>query len=227
VGATDPHTKNLLAALDTGTPPSALVYVSTTGVYGDCHGEVIDELRPTNPQSTRAKRRVDAEQQLMAWADKTKTSLTILRAPGIYAADRLPIERLRSGTPAIAAEEDSYTNHIHADDLARCIVAALHHGPRNSDARVYNCVDDSDLKMGDYFDLIADFANLPRPPRLSRAAIEAQVSPAMWSFMSESRRISNARMKRELEFALRYPAVSAFLRELEAVPSARGETRHQ
>lgn len=212
-GGVDPHTGNLLAALDMGAPPSALVYVSTTGVYGDCHGELIDESRPTNPQSSRAKRRVDAEQQLAAWAAKAKANLTILRAPGIYAADRLPLERLRTGTPVITAAEDSYTNHIHADDLARCIFTALQ---REGGTRVYNCVDDSELKMGDYFDLMADFANLPRPPRLRRADIEAQVSPAMWSFMRESRRLSNARIKRELAFALQYPTVSDFLRALGA-----------
>ena len=223
-GDIDLHTQNLLAALGAGNAPARLVYVSTTGVYGDCGGQRIDETRVVNPQTARARRRVDAEQQLSEWAAANNCRLKILRAPGIYAADRLPIARLRAGTPAIIASEDSYTNHIHADDLAQCIVAALHGDVRGEgQVRVYNAVDDSDLKMGDYFDLVADFAKLPRPPRLPRAKAESLVSPAMLTFMRESRRIDNTRLKCELGITLRYPTVSDLLVEL----SARDETHRR
>jgi nucleoside-diphosphate-sugar epimerase len=182
-----------------------LIYISTTGVYGDCGGAMVSETRPLNPQTTRAKRRVDAERQIRAWAARLAVNANVLRVPGIYAANRLPLERLRHNSPAIEASEDSYTNHIHADDLARIVVASLRYGRPN---RTYNASDDHAMKMGDYFDACADSYGLPRPPRLARAEVARTVSPALWSFMNESRRVMNARMKRELKVALRYAAVA-------------------
>lgn len=172
-----------------------LVYVGTTGVYGDCQGAWIDETRPRRAENARARRRVDAENVLRQCCPRLGWRVSILRAPGIYAADRLPLERLRRGTPALIAEDDVYTNHIHADDLARTCIAALRRGQAN---RAYNVVDDSDVKMADYFDLVADAFNLPRPPRLPRAELEKVLSPVQLSFMQESRRIGNRRLKGEL-----------------------------
>jgi nucleoside-diphosphate-sugar epimerase len=211
MGGRDVRTRNLLTALSRGTLPRRLIYLSTSGVYGDCHGADVSETHPLNPQTERAQLRVDAEQQLRGWAKRNHVSVSILRVPGIYAADRLPLERLRQGTPAVARVEDSHTNHIHADDLARIVVAALRNGKPN---RVYHASDDSGMKMGDYFDAVADAHGLPRPPRLPRAEVERSVSPMLWSFMNESRRLSNARVKRELKVRLRYPAVSDALRFL-------------
>ncbi|MCL4800691.1 MAG: SDR family oxidoreductase [Burkholderiales bacterium] len=181
-----------------------LVYVSTTGVYGDCAGAWVDETRPVNPQTDRAQRRVDAERVLMEWGERTGACVSILRVPGIYASDRLPVERLARGTPAMRADEDVYTNHIHADDLAQACVAALERG---APGRVYNVVDDSAMKMGEYFDLVADRVGLPRPPRIARADAARQLSPVALSFMTESRRLANRRMKEELGVVLRYPTV--------------------
>ncbi len=200
----DTRTRHLLAALSIGKIPRQLVYISTSGVYGDCAGKVISETQAVNPTSQRARLRVNAEKQIREWAQCNKVNASILRVPGIYAAERLPLERLRSGAPAIQAEQDSYTNHIHADDLARIVVAALRYGKPN---RVYHAVDDDEMKMGDYFDLVADVYQLPHPPRLPRAEVQSTVSPLMWSFMNESRRMSNARMKRELKVKLLYPSV--------------------
>jgi len=140
---------------------------------------------------------------------RNHVNANILRAPGIIAEDRLPVDRIKAGTPAIVASEDGYSNHIHANDLARCAVAALRHAQPN---RVYHTVDDDEMKMGDYFDVVADAFKLPRPPRLSRAETQRAVSPMMWSFMNESRRLTNTRMKRELKVRLRYPTVGATLR---------------
>lgn len=209
-GEIDPRTRNLLTALAQGALPQRLVYISTSGVYGDCGGRRIDESWTPNPQTLRARRRLDAERQIRTWAERNGVSAAILRVPGIYAAERLPLERLRAGTPAIAAEEDSYTNHIHADDLARIVIAALRHAQSN---RIYHASDDSNLKMGDYFDVVADAHTLPRPPRLSREQVQQAVSPALWSFMNESRQLENQRMKRELKVELRYPTVADALRE--------------
>lgn len=215
-GATDPRTRALLDVLRSdsmlaqgGTPPRRvrrLVYVSTTGVYGDCGGALIDETRPPNPTSDRARRRVDAERVLADWAAAERTSLAILRAPGIYAADRLPVERLKRGTAALRDEDDVYTNHIHADDLAAILVAALE---RDDVTGVLNTVDRSHLKMGAWFDLVADRFGLPRPPRITRAEARERISPALLSFMSESRRIVGERVERELGVKLRYPTVEA------------------
>lgn len=211
-GATaDTRTRNLLAALSQGKLPRRLVYISTSGVYGDCGGATVSETRPLHPQTARGKLRADAERRIRAWATRNRVTAAILRVPGIYAADRLPLERLRSGTPAILAEEDGYTNHIHADDLARIAAAALHLGRPN---RVYHASDDSALRMGDYFDAVADACGLPRPLRLPRAEVERSVSPALWSFMNESRRLLNRRMKQELRVRLRHPTVASMLNAL-------------
>ena len=204
-GRRDTRTRNLLAALGEGKSlPRRLIYVSTTGVYGDCGGARIDETRRLNPESARAGRRVDAERQLRAWGARNGVAVSILRAPGIYAADRLPVERLHKGMPALVDRDDVYTNHIHADDLAAACIAALRHGQAN---RAYNVVDDSDLKMADYFDRVADACGLPRPPRLSRDEAAQRLSPVQMSFMRESRRIGNRRLKQELKLRLAYPSV--------------------
>lgn len=184
------------------------VYISTTGIYGDCAGELIDETRRARPASARARRRVAAEARIRAARSQR---MAILRAPGIYAADRLPVERLRAGTPALAMEDDVYSNHIHAEDLARATWLAIFRGRSR---RVINVVDDSELLMGQYFDQVADAVALPRPRRLPRAQLIREVSPMLYSFMSESRRIDNARMKRELRLRLAYPTPVHFLRQM-------------
>jgi nucleoside-diphosphate-sugar epimerase len=207
-GMKDRRTRHLTAILP---DHATLVYVSTTGVYGDCGGALADETRPVHPQNARARRRVDAERVLRAWARRSDSRLAILRVPGIYAADRLPVERLQKGTPALAAEDDVYTNHIHADDLARIVARALF---RARPCRAYHAVDDSDMKMADYFDAVADAAGLPRPLRLPREKLQEAVSPMLLSFMSESRRLSNTRMKAELGVRLRYPTVNDALKEI-------------
>lgn len=203
-GMKDTRTSHLLSALSRGKLPGRLAYISTSGVYGDCGGEYVNETHRLNPQSVRAKLRVSAENQIRAWARRTQVSASILRVSGIYAADRLPLERLRSGTPTVAAEEDSYTNLIHADDLARIIVAALNRGKPN---RVYHASDDSEMKMGDYFDAVADARCMSRPPRISRAEVQRVLPESLLSFMNESRRLKNARIKQELKVKLLYPFV--------------------
>jgi nucleoside-diphosphate-sugar epimerase len=205
-GNRDTRTAHLIAALARAENlPQRLLYLSTTGVYGDCRGEQVSETRPLRPQNARALRRADAEAQLRDWGRRSRITVSILRVPGIYAADRLPLARLRAGTPAIAADQDSYTNHIHADDLASIVVRALQFA---RPGRVYNVNDDSRVKMGDYFDLIADRFGLPRPPRIDRQRAEREIAAPLLSFMRESRQLANVRMKRELRVSLRYPTVA-------------------
>ena len=211
-GRDDPRTRRLLAALARAQIiPQRLVYISTSGVYGDCAGARVGETRARRAQTPRARRRVAAEDRLRAWAARRGVRLTILRAPGIYAETRLPLDRIRQGTPVLTPEDDVYTNHIHADDLARTAVAAIFRGRPN---RAYNVADDAELKMGGWFDAVADAFHLPRPPRVTWDEAEQRIAPLLLSFMSESRRLVNARMKRELRVRLAYPTPHALLADV-------------
>ena len=207
----DPRTMALSRVLRLRSAAKALVYGSTSGVYGDCQGAKVNESRPVQPHTPRAVRRVDAE-RVIRFAGRLGLRSSILRIPGIYAADRVggtPKERLLKRTPVLRAADDVYTNHIHADDLARACVAALWRGKAQ---RVYNVNDDTMLKMGDYFDMAADMLGLPKPPRVSRSSATESLPLMLLSFMSESRRLDNTRMKRELRVRLAYPTVREGLR---------------
>jgi nucleoside-diphosphate-sugar epimerase len=205
-GHDDPRTRRALAALHAAR---VWVYLSTTGVYGDCGGARFDETRAPAPRNDRAVRRVAAERRLRRRAAAGAIRATVLRVPGIYAAERLPIERLQRGTPALVDADDVHTNHIHADDLAHIAFVALWRGRSQ---RTLHAVDDTDMKMGEYFDAVARAYGLTPPPRLARDALRAAVSPMLYSFMSESRRLDNRRLHRELRARLRWPTVDAFLR---------------
>ena len=205
-GTQDTRTRYLLAALARGKSlPQRLVYISTSGVYGDCAGARIDETRPLRPATARAVRRVDAEGQLRRFGARHGVRVSILRAPGIYAGERLPVERLKRGVKALVDADDVVTHQLPADDLALLTCAALRFGRAN---RCYNAADDSELKMGEYFDLVADRFSLPRAPRIARSAAALEMSPLQLSFMSESRRLDNRRIKKELRARLRYPQVA-------------------
>ncbi|MCL6263570.1 NAD(P)H-binding protein [Craterilacuibacter sp. RT1T] len=208
-GHTDQRMRRFLSAL--AQPKSItqhLVYISTSGVYGDAGGDWLDETHTPAPGSDRSRRRLNAEQQLRRFAIRQGASLTILRTPGIYAADRLPLARILNATPAISHEQDSWSNHIHADDLALLCAAAL---KRPHGIRVYNACDTQPTRMGDWFDLLADAHGLARVPRLPRAEVRQRVSPLMWSFLAESRRLSNLRIQRELGVTLQWPDVQHWL----------------
>jgi nucleoside-diphosphate-sugar epimerase len=187
-------------------------------VYGDCAGARIGESRPRRGETPRARRRIAAEDRLRGWAARHRVALSILRAPGIYADTRLPVERIRHQTPVLQPDDDVYTNHVHADDLARAAVAALFRGRAN---RAYNVSDDAELKMGAWFDAVADAFRLPRPPRVSWDEAESRIAPMLLSFMSESRRLSNARLKRELRFRLAYPTPARLLHDIATRESRR------
>ncbi len=211
-GSGDPRTLALARALARRGPPLALVYGSTSGVYGDCAGAWIDETRTLAPATPRARRRVDAERRWRAWGLAAGVPVALLRIPGIYASDReggTPRERLLRGTPVLRREDDVYTNHIHADDLARACVRALWRAPAQ---RAFNVCDDTELMMGDYYDWAADLYGLPRPERIARFDAPLRLTPMTLSFMGESRRLRNDRLKRELGLGLLYPTVASGLR---------------
>ncbi len=227
--AGDPRTKRLLAALKQGQSlPRKVVYISTTGVYGDCAGARIKESQPRKAANPRARRRVEAESLLRSAlralpasarrplcraADRLRSSgsppgLVILRAPGIYAADRLPTSRLRAGTPALLPAEDGYTSHIHAEDLAMAAALACF---RVRGGRALNVNDQTELKMGEWFDTVADAFGLARPARISRLEAEHTLPAPLLSFMRESRRLDNTRLREELRLRLKYRDVQAGL----------------
>ena len=216
-GDSDPRTAHLLEAIERAEIiPTRIVYLSTTGVYGDCGGALVDESRVVNPQTARAQRRVDAERRLQSWCAERDVALVILRVPGIYAADRLALERLRKAIPVLRDEDDVYTNHIHADDLAEICVRALED---SAPAGVYNASDDSSLKMSEWFDLLADRAGLARPPRIAREAAAGVISAEMLSYMGESRRLVNTRLKEVLGVRLAYPTVMEGVPQRVEVPA--------
>jgi nucleoside-diphosphate-sugar epimerase len=211
-GWQDTRTKALLSVLRRRSPVQTLVYGSTSGVYGDCQGGIAIETRATNAETARAQRRIDAENRIRHFGRASGVGVSTLRIPGIYAPDRVggtPRERLVKGTPVLQDSDDVFTNHIHANDLARACVAALWRG---RPGRVYNVNDDTAMKMGDYFDFAADLYGLPRPPRVSREEAKEKMPVMQLSFMGESRRMDNTRMKNELGLRLHYPTVAQGLK---------------
>lgn len=216
-GSRDERTRALVAALEAGAMlPQRLVYVSSSGVYGDCGGARVEEPRAVNPHTERARRRADAEAVLSRWGRERGVAVLILRSAAIYAAERLPLEQLRRATPVLAAPEDGYINLIHADDLAAIVSAALERGAPGA----YNACDDSELTMGEWFDLVAERSGLARPPRVSLAEALERIPPGLLSFMRESRRLANRRMKEHLGVRLRYPSV------FDGVPRGEPEARN-
>lgn len=206
-GRFDHRTRALLTALSLRTRPLKMVYGSTSGVYGNCHGEWVKETRTLRPQSERAMRRVDAEQSLRLWLQRSPQGgqINVLRIPGIYALDReggTPIDRVKRGMPVLLEEEDVYTNHIHAHDLARACVLALFRG---ENMQAIHVSDDAQIKMGDYYSQVALWFNLPTPKRMPLEELRTQLSPMQMSFLVESRRLDNQRMKKSLRLQLRYP----------------------
>lgn len=212
-GNIDPRTLALTRMLMRRSAPRSMVYGSTSGVYGDCAGAWVDESRMIKPITPRAQRRVDAEARMRHFGRLRSSAVrvSVLRIPGIYAPGReggTPRERLLRGTPVLAGDDDVFTNHIHADDLARACQLALWRGQPQ---RTYNVNDDSQMLMGDYFDMAAVLYGLAKPPRISRAQAHSELPAMQLSFMSESRRMVNTRMKRELRLQLRYANVKVGL----------------
>ena len=206
-GASDDRIYNFLNQL--ADTPRRVVLISTTGVYGDCQGEWINESRPLNPQTDRAKRRVAAEQTLVNWAAQHQKPYIILRVPGIYSLDRLPLERLRKKLPVVQASEAAFTNRIHADDLAHICVEAM-----NSEliAEVFNATDGDPGTMVDYFNQIADYSGLARPQQISMQEAKKSLSAGMLSYAGESRRIGNAKLLKLLGIKLKHPTLASTLK---------------
>ena len=192
-----------------GDAPKRIVLISTTGVYGDRKGEWIDEKTPVSPVADRAHRRLSAEVSLKEWAQTSHRKYMILRVPGIYAQDRLPLARLQKGLPVVNEAEAGFTNRIHADDLAQACLLAIESSHSNE---IINITDGQPSTMTDYFNQVADYAGLPRPPQISMQEAEKTLSAGMVSYLKESRRIKNQKMLEVLGINLKFPSLkSAFL----------------
>ncbi len=206
-GKTDPRLESFLQTI--GDQAERIVLISTTGVYGDSRGEWIDENTPTNPKADRAHRRLSAEQSLITWANKHNKQFMILRVPGIYAEDRLPLARLKKGLAVVNENEAGWTNRIHADDLAQACKAAMECKEHTN--QIINVTDGNPSSMTDYFNQVADYAKLPRPPQISMKEAEATLSEGMASYLKESRRIKNNKMLNTLKITLKYPTLESAL----------------
>jgi nucleoside-diphosphate-sugar epimerase len=212
-GEGDPRVRNLLAALTApAVLPGRIVYISTSGVYGDSGGEWVDEETPPNPQTDRARRRLDAEAALRDFGRRHAIPVIILRVGGIYGPGRLPLARLQKGLPVLLEAECGYTNRIHAEDLVAILLAAAERGEADN---IYNISDGHPGTMSGYFNAVADALGLPRPPALTLAEAKEQLSEAMLSYLSESRRMDNRKLLRAFGITLRYPDLASGLTELQ------------
>ena len=208
-GVTDPRMRDFLAAIPNERLPARVVYISTSGVYGDVRGAWVTEESPVNPTVDRSRRRLDAEQTLQTWAARSAVPVVILRVPGIYGPGRLPVEVVKSGRPILSEAESMYTNRIHADDLANiCVVAGESHSPPG----IYNVSDGHPGSMAQYFKAVADLLGVPRPPEVSMDEAKQVLSAEMMSYLTESRRVDNSKMLRELSVSLQFPTLAEGLR---------------
>jgi nucleoside-diphosphate-sugar epimerase len=208
-GIEDSRMRTFLDAVAAGAEPEKLVYISTSGVYGDCGGGVVTEDSEPNPQTSRGKRRLHAERLAAAWGKERGVPVVILRVTAIYALDRLPVNQLKSGQPVLREEEAHPSNRIHADDLSRICLIALERG---KDGAIFNVSDGSSSTMTSYFNAAADRLGLPRPAQVTMEEARRVMSPLMVSYFSESRIVDNSRMLNELGIELVYPDLEAGLR---------------
>lgn len=203
-GVTDPRVRNFLTTIDTGGIPSKIIYISTSGVYGDCGGKIVTEETPVDPQTTRAKRRYDAESVFMAWGKGHDVPVVVLRVTGIYGPGRLPFTQLQNGIPVLREEEAPFTNRIHAEDLVAVCIAAAEKG---EGGEIFNVTDGETSTMTHYFSMAADALGFPRPQQISMEEARRVMPPLMLSYFSESRRMDNTKMLNRLGIMLRYPTL--------------------
>ena len=212
-GPWDTRMRNFCAALGPEQAPVRVVYISTSGVYGDCGGAWVTEATPVNPQTSRARRRVDAETVLQEWGARHGVAVVILRVTGIYGPGRLPLARLQQGHPVLMETESPPTNRIHADDLATVCLAAAERAPAGE---IYNVSDGQPGTMTQYFNVAADLLGLPQLPQVSMAEARQVMTPMMLSYLSETRRMDNRKLREQLGVSLRYPDLASGLKNVVA-----------
>jgi len=207
-GDADPRMRAFLERIPPGEEPEKIVYMSTTAVYGDLHGEWATEETPPAPATARGRRRLDAERAVLSWGKKRNIPVVILRVAGIYGPGRIPIDKVRKRTPVLAGSESPCSNRIHADDLARVCVAAAKRGRGGA---VYNVSDGQPGTVRQYYCAVADRLGVPRPPEVTMSEARQVMSEAMLSYLSESKRVDNRKMREELGVELLYPDLESGL----------------
>ena len=212
-GGSDSRMEAFLAGIAEGDEPEKIVYISTSGVYGDQGGALVDETVTPAPRTERSQRRFAAEKTLRDWERERGVPVVILRVPGIYGPGRLPLDRLRGGMAVVREEEAPPTNRIHADDLARiCFLA----GERGGRGDTFNVGDGCEGTMSEYFLRVAELWGLPRPESISMQEAHGRLSPAMLSYLQESRRLDTTRLREKLGFEPLYPDLKAGLQAIRA-----------
>jgi len=210
-GISDTRMTHFISTLENlKSTPNKIVLISTTGIYGDCQGEWIDESRAVNPQADRAHRRLSAENQLQQYCQSKNIECIIFRVPGIYAIDKLPEKRITSGEPIVSAVDSGYTNRIHAEDLSEFCVEAL---TQKIKPGVYNCCDGNPSTMNDYFVRVADFLGIDRPKEISLQQAKKELSAGMLSYLAESKRISNKKLLDNFSTKFKYPDLQSTLQK--------------
>lgn len=210
-GPYDSRMRNFCKAVGGGPLPDKLVYMSTSGVYGDCGGEWVTEETPLNPQTSRAKRRVDAETTLQEWGREHSVAVVILRVTGIYGPGRLPLARIQQGHPVLREDESPPTNRIHADDLALvCLKAAQ----KAVDGDIFNVSDGQPGTMTQYFNRVAELLGLPPLPQVDMDEAKRVMNPMMLSYLTETRRMNNRKMLDQLGVILKYPDLESGLKSV-------------
>ncbi len=212
-GPWDTRMRNFCASIGPDQAPARVVYISTSGVYGDCGGAWVTEETPVNAQTSRARRRLDAETALREWGGRLGVPVVILRVTGIYGPGRLPLVRLQEGHPVLREEESPPTNRIHADDLAAVCVAAAEKG---APGEIFNVSDGQPGTMSQFFNAAADLLGLPRSPQVTMAEARGVMTPMMLSYLTETRRMDNRRMVERLGVKLRYPELESGLKNVVA-----------
>lgn len=203
-GVNDPRVRNFLSTIAPGAEPSKIIYISTSGVYGNCRGEIVTEETPVNPETTRAKRRYAAECAFREWGAERGVPVVVLRVTGIYGPGRLPYTQLQNGLPVLREEEAPFTNRIHAEDLAEICIAAAERG---DDGDIFNITDGETSTMTHYFTMVADALGLPRPQQITMEEAKQVMPPLMLSYFSESRKMDNTKILTKLGVRLKYPTL--------------------
>ncbi len=210
-GPFDSRMRSFCQAVSAGPLPEKVVYMSTSGVYGDCGGEWVTEETPLNPQTSRAQRRVDAETTLKEWGQEHSVPVVILRVTGIYGPGRLPLARIQQGHPVLREEESPPTNRIHADDLA---VVSVKAAETATDGDIFNVSDGQPGTMTQYFNLVSELLDLPPLPQVDMEEAKRVMNPMMLSYLTETRRMDNRKMIDQLGVTLTYPNLKAGLKKV-------------
>ncbi|MFT3810242.1 MAG: SDR family oxidoreductase [Micropepsaceae bacterium] len=206
----DPVLRAHTPGLEALTGLQGIVYLSTTGVYGDANGAWVDEAAPITPVHERGNRRADAELEWNEIGEMTGAAVTVLRLPGIYGPGRSAFDRLRDGTARRLVKPGQVFSRIHVDDIVQAIEAslALDHGT------VLNIADDEPAPPQDVITEAARLLGVEPPPEEDFETAKARMTPMALEFYSANRRIANARMKAELGLRLIHPTYREGLRAI-------------